>query len=204
MQIVVTATDEQWEGLTTGREQVEWLRVNSIGELVAHPEAGAYFILDNAGDNNIIGALSKPVFINSVTGTLSSIQAPQHVFRINGWNSFLDKTTWEIAGEVNDAIKEIFSVLNIKLNAVKDEPGFVSARVISMIINEAYFALEEKVSSKPEIDTAMKLGTNYPHGPFEWVEKIGKKQVLELLQVLYKTDARYKPADLLIKEAGSI
>ena len=50
-----------------------------------------------------------------------------------------------------------------------DIPGFISARVVSMIINEAYFALEEEVSSKEEIDTAMKLGTNYPYGPFDGV-----------------------------------
>ncbi len=56
---------------------------------------------------------------------------------------------------------------------VKDEPGLVSARVISMIVNEAFFALAEGVSTMEEIDVAMKLGTNYPYGPFEWLEKIG-------------------------------
>ena len=70
-----------------------------------------------------------------------------------------------------------------------------------MIINEAYFALEDNVSSKTEIDTAMKLGTNYPFGPFEWVGLIGNKNVLALLQQLYATDSRYKPSELLIKEA---
>ncbi len=44
---------------------------------------------------------------------------------------------------------------------------------MAMIINEAWHALAEEVSTKNEIDTAMKLGTNYPYGPFEWAEKIG-------------------------------
>ena len=70
-----------------------------------------------------------------------------------------------------------------------------------MIINEAYFAVEDNVSSKTEIDTAMKLGTNYPHGPFEWAGLIGNKNILALLQQLYVTDRRYKPSELLIKEA---
>ena len=52
-------------------------------------------------------------------------------------------------------------------------PGFITARVIAMIINEAFFALQENVSSKEEIDTAMRLGTNYPYGPFEWTKLIG-------------------------------
>jgi 3-hydroxybutyryl-CoA dehydrogenase len=70
-----------------------------------------------------------------------------------------------------------------------------------MIINEAYFTLDEKVSSKNEIDTAMKLGTNYPYGPFEWSEKIGLKKVYELLTTLSHSHSRYEPAALLKKEA---
>ena len=42
-----------------------------------------------------------------------------------------------------------------------------------MIINEAYFTWEAGTSTKEEIDIAMKLGTGYPYGPFEWGEKIG-------------------------------
>ena len=70
-----------------------------------------------------------------------------------------------------------------------------------MIINEAYFALEEGVSTKEEIDTAMKLGTNYPYGPFEWAKKIGLKNIFQLLDKLHKTNLRYEPAALLKKEA---
>ena len=71
-----------------------------------------------------------------------------------------------------------------------------------MIINEAYFALEDNVSSKAEIDTAMKLGTNYPYGPFEWASVIGTENILTLLQKLYLTDSRYKPSQLLITETA--
>ncbi len=72
-----------------------------------------------------------------------------------------------------------------------------------MIINEAYFALQDEVSSKDEIDTAMKLGTNYPHGPFEWSKKIGLKNIYGLLSKLVETNNRYEPAGLLKKEALS-
>jgi 3-hydroxybutyryl-CoA dehydrogenase len=70
-----------------------------------------------------------------------------------------------------------------------------------MIINEAYFALDEKVSSKEEIDIAMKLGTNYPFGPFEWSNKIGIKKICDLLNVLKEINPRYQPNYLLEKEA---
>ena len=61
---------------------------------------------------------------------------------------------------------------------VKDEPGFVSARIVAMMINEAYFTWEAGTSTKEEIDIAMKLGTGYPYGPFEWGEKIGLRGLL--------------------------
>ena len=77
----------------------------------------------------------------------------------------------------------------------------MSARVLSAIINEAWFALQENVSTKNEIDTAMKLGTNYPFGPFEWCERIGVNNIYGLLNELAKSDSCYEPAALLKKEA---
>ena len=70
-----------------------------------------------------------------------------------------------------------------------------------MIINEAYFALESNISTKEEIDIAMKLGTNYPFGPFEWSKKIGLKKIYLLLNELSKQDKRYEPSTLLTNEA---
>ena len=69
-----------------------------------------------------------------------------------------------------------------------------------MIINEAFFALEEGVSSKEEIDVAMKLGTNYPYGPFEWQEKIGLQNIYQLLHNLSEKDKRYSVSPLLRKK----
>ena len=69
-----------------------------------------------------------------------------------------------------------------------------------MIINEAYFAVSDNVSSRAEIDTAMKLGTHYPYGPFFFFFKIGAANILSLLQKLNNTGNRYKPATLLVDE----
>ena len=64
------------------------------------------------------------------------------------------------------------------------EPGFVAARVMSMIVNEAFYSLGENISSIEDIDSAMVLGTNYPGGLFEWVEKIGVENFYRLLKKL--------------------
>lgn len=57
--------------------------------------------------------------------------------------------------------------------------GFVYARVIAQIINEAFFALEENVANEKDIDRAMKYGVNYPKGPFEWCN--GKEKIIVTL-----------------------
>jgi 3-hydroxybutyryl-CoA dehydrogenase len=60
----------------------------------------------------------------------------------------------------------------------------VSLRVISCIVNEAFLALSEGVATAEDIDRAMKLGANYPKGPFEWVEEIGAHSIVETLDSL--------------------
>jgi 3-hydroxybutyryl-CoA dehydrogenase len=60
----------------------------------------------------------------------------------------------------------------------------VALRVISCIVNEAFLALSEGVAAAEDIDEAMKLGANYPRGPFEWAEDIGVQSVLRTLDSL--------------------
>lgn len=96
----------------------------------------------------------------------------------------------------------VFEILGYKPEWVGSRVGFVTPRIICMIINEAYFTVQEGTASKADIDTAMKLGTNYPKGPFEFVSEFGIKQVYLLLEALYNDthDERYKIASLLKTE----
>jgi 3-hydroxybutyryl-CoA dehydrogenase len=86
---------------------------------------------------------------------------------------------------------------NYKL--VDDRTGMVSPRIVLMIINEAFYTVQEGTASMKDIDLGMKLGTNYPFGPFEWAEKIGIKNVYETLEAVYldTRDERYKICPLL-------
>jgi len=137
--------------------------------------------------------------INTVTETLSELNFPPNISRINGWPGFLEREVWEITSHDMERIENIFKNFSRRIFFVKDEPGFVAARVISMIINEAFFAFGENVSSKEQIDLAMKLGTNYPNGPFEWAEKIGIEKIYSLLKKLSEKEERYLPAPALEK-----
>ena len=182
--------------------------IESLSELINngldHTTADAYFLLKggiNKEDHTILKG--KPVFINAVITTLKELELPENFYRINGWPTFLKRDIWEVAGENGDALT-IFEKLQWKYISVADEPGLVSARIVSMIINEAWFALGDEVSTKEEIDIAMKLGTNYPYGPFEWCEKIGLQKVYDLLQKLSETDKRYSVAPAIKNELTTI
>lgn len=86
-----------------------------------------------------------------------------------------------------------------KTAVVGDGPGLVRARTVCCLINEAVSALQEGVATPADIDTAMKLGTNYPHGPLEWADTIGLDTVLGVMVGLFTEwgEDRYRPAPLL-------
>jgi 3-hydroxybutyryl-CoA dehydrogenase len=158
-----------------------------------------FFILSDHKDITFERFGRKPVYVNQVIDTLSESGFPNNVSRINAWPGFLERQLWEVASHQQEGHAEVYNLLNRKIIFVKDEPGFVSARVISMIVNEAFFAFGEKISSIEEIDEAMKLGTNYPSGPFEWAEKIGVENIYGLLEKLADKEERYLPAPALKK-----
>ena len=155
------------------------------------------------GENNSYNLQSfgeKPVIINSVIKSLKHTHAGGNVMRINGWPGFINRSVWEVAAVNEREATDFLNMVGLPHIMVKDEPGLVSARVVSMIINEAFFALKEKVSTKEEIDLAMKLGTNYPFGPFEWADKIGLERVHALLTELAIMDDRYSPSFTITAE----
>ena len=200
MTIAVLANEEQWKELTLDATEINWVRITSLQqEMVA---ADGYIILQEV-DKQQLQNIQQPVLLNSVAATLKELQTESNVVRIIGWNSFLSRNIWEVAGTITDETTQILTAAKKIFIEVADEPGLVAARVIAMIINEAYFTLGQKVSSKEEIDTAMKLGTNYPFGPFEWAGIIGLKNIYVLLLTLSKNDKRYFPAPLLQKETNA-
>ncbi len=75
----------------------------------------------------------------------------------------------------------------------------IAARVLAVIVNEAASAVAEGVATPAGIDTAMRLGTNYPSGPLEWGERIGLEHVVRTLEGLHARvpDGRYRVVPLL-------
>src|SRR5688572_19128364 len=209
MRLVVLTNEQLKEELlsngVSAECKIDW--INSPKELSSHTDADTVidllFEYNGCDASHLTNYLTKPVFVNSMAKTVAEIGLP--VIRINAWPGFLKRNIAEVSstGGVNkNEAGKILSLLKRKAEWVPDVKGFVSPRIVSMIINEAYFTLEENVSTKEEIDIAMKLGTNYPYGPFEWSKKIGLKNVAGLLTELSIIEKRYQPAAFLLKEAS--
>lgn len=196
MQVVVLTNESLKEELLSNTsstsEAIIW--VENILQLQKHPNADAVIdLLFEKEHSTVLQSLqSQLVIINSVENTLS--ETDSSFVRINGWPTFLKSSLIEASSLNNDNKKRaehVFSLFNKKLEWLPDEVGFVTPRVVSMIINEAFIALKEGVTTKEEIDIAMKLGTNYPYGPFEWAEKIGIEKIKSLLKRLGHQQERY-------------
>ncbi len=67
---------------------------------------------------------------------------------------------------------------------VGDAAGLVVARTLAMLINEAADAVLQGVCTPAAADAAMKLGVNYPAGPFEWLARWNAAEVAQLLDHL--------------------
>ncbi len=200
MIIAIAVSNEQKEALYLKgfMETVELLWVNTSEAL--YQVQGAELLIDCLFNGSMIPECGTPLLIHAPIYTLTELKSIGKVARFCAWNSFLERSVWEIAVVQSSDIlwlKTLMEHLGWKFQLVKDEPGLIAPRVISMVINEAYYALEQEVSSKADIDTAMKLGTNYPYGPFEWAEIIGLQNIRMLLAKLSETDMRYEPSGLL-------
>jgi 3-hydroxybutyryl-CoA dehydrogenase len=189
---------------------VEFVWADSLRSLMMI-EADAYFDLQYTPDperkDRLRPVNGKPLFVNAVAwpGKITGRQ----VIRINAWPTLLRRPVTEIAlteAGQEAAVKQVFDALQWRYQLVPDVCGMITPRVLAAIVNEAYFTLGAEVSTKAEIDTAMKLGTNYPLGPFEWSEAIGLANIGELLRVLSQQEGRYAPAPALEKElvAGEV
>ena len=156
---------------------------------------------------------SKPatVFLNTWKVTIASlVHSSNHpvtgkLFGFNGFPTMFNRDYMEVTSFKTEDIALLQNVcqqLKTEYLRVEDRVGLVTPRVVCMIINEAYYTVQEGTATREDIDLAMKLGTNYPFGPFEWCERIGLRYVYELLQAVYDDtkDERYKISALMKKE----
>jgi 3-hydroxybutyryl-CoA dehydrogenase len=99
----------------------------------------------------------------------------------------------------------LFQAANLDVFVIDDVPGLIVTRTVAMLANLAADALACQVASAGDIDTAMRLGVNYPVGPLEWARQWGVAAVLTVLDSLenWYRDGHYRASPLLRRAALS-
>ena len=205
MHISIRGTQKQKEELLqkgfAENVSVDWLAENE--EFQNLTDAFFDLTFNDANINANKFSTDNIVFANAVDATCKEINKKNYV-RINAWPGFLNRPIIEVAcsnEQYKQQAEKILTALNWKFVFTPDDYGFIAARIIVMIVNEAYYALEENISTKEQVDIAMKLGTNYPYGPFEWSEKIGIEKIYLLLEKLSGKNRNYTIAAALKQAA---
>jgi 3-hydroxybutyryl-CoA dehydrogenase len=97
----------------------------------------------------------------------------------------------------------LFQALGKQVSVINDTPGMIVARTVAMIVDFAVDAAARGVATPEDIDTAMRLGVNYPGGPLEWAQRLGTPWIRDLLDTLhhYYATGRYAPSWALRRRA---
>lgn len=91
------------------------------------------------------------------------------------------------------------------VEVIRDSPGFIAQRLLAAIVNLAGDVAQRGVASPEDIDTAVKLGLRYPHGPLEWADRVGLETVASILSGMHETtvDPRYTTSPWLRRRASA-
>jgi len=108
------------------------------------------------------------------------------------------------AAAVDEAIG-LLQAAGLTVYVIDDAPGLVVTRTVAMLVNGAVDALHKGVASAADIDTAMRLGTNYPLGPLAWGERWGLGTIAGILDQMRWCcgEDRYHPSVLLRRMAAA-
>ncbi|WP_029210142.1 3-hydroxyacyl-CoA dehydrogenase NAD-binding domain-containing protein [Arsenicicoccus bolidensis] len=110
---------------------------------------------------------------------------------------------YDDSGRALDASPDEAAVELLVGGPVRTDPV---ARTLAMLVNEALAVVVRGEASAEDVDTAMRLGTNYPRGPIEWGREIGFdviKDQLEELAAIYP-GGRYRPSKALTQDLPQV
>jgi 3-hydroxybutyryl-CoA dehydrogenase len=141
--------------------------------------------------------IKSPVFLSAVTVNLLEYYPNTAVYGINALPTMIGRELLEICsptGENADITSLCKSLGWTDAEWVECRVGMVTPRIICMIINEAFYTVQEGTANEEDIDKGMKLGTAYPKGPFQWCSEMGIKNVYAVLEAMWNDtkEERYK------------
>lgn len=164
-----------------------------------------YKKINSICDNSIVFAANTSCV--SITKIGHIVDKPERVIGVHFMNPVPLKASVEVIKGVltsNEAIsttKDLLEVIDKESIVINDMPGFVSNRLMTFMINEAAYLIQENVASAADIDKILKNSYAQTMGPLETADLIGVDTILYSMEVLYESfkDSKYRPCPLLYK-----
>jgi len=192
--------------LARGLTEVEgaWLVIEAASEN-RDLKFGIFSELETLADDGAI--LASNTSSISISEIASQTKRPELVIGMHFMNPVPVMQLVEVirglatSDETTQRVLELSKAVGKTPVEVQDYPGFVSNRVLMPMINEAIFALYERVATAEAIDSVMKLGMNHPMGPLTLADFVGLDVCLAVMRVLEEGfgDPKYRPCPLLVK-----
>lgn len=159
-----------------------------------NPDAGSLCIVLPHGDDATTTALAlnldpkRTVAVDTING-------------LKGRRTLMTTPVTEPAQR--DAAHALLASDGVPVSCIHDSPGFVTQRVVAMMVNLGCDIAQQRIAGPADIDTGVKLGLGYPEGPLALGDKIGPQTVLTILERLHAFygDPRYRPSPWLKRRA---
>lgn len=143
----------------------------------------------------------------SITRIGSVTRRPDRVIGMHFMNPVPLKSMVEVirgyhtSQETIERSKSFLATMGKECVIVNDLPGFVSNRVLMLMINEAIYLVQDQVASPQEVDKIFKGCLGHKMGPLETADLIGLDTILYSIDALYEgfNDSKYRPCPLLKK-----
>ena len=107
---------------------------------------------------------------------------------------------YQTSDETLEAAKAWGKKIGKEVIIVKEAPAFVVNRILCVMLNEAFYVLDQGLASAEDIDKGMMLGCNHPIGPLALADLVGLETLLRIMDDMYRElGDKYRPAPLLRK-----
>jgi len=105
---------------------------------------------------------------------------------------------------VRDTVCALLGLDGVPVEVIGDSPGFVTQRVLAMIVAIAADIAQKGIARPADIDRAVTLGLAYPAGPLAWGDRVGAARILAILEAIQDLtgDPRYRPGPWLRRRAA--
>ena len=98
------------------------------------------------------------------------------------------------APQVRDSMHGLLAAGGVPVTVINDSPGFISQRILAVIVNIAANIAQRRIASVTDIEAAVTLGLGYPQGPLSWGDEVGTEAIVDILENLHDQtlDPRYR------------